>query len=650
MKYAVILAAVLMISPVCIIVDEVSGESSDLKLYAVMPTGSFEGVAIINYGSGYISLSGYNLYDGEGAVSLGDQLGLSKNEAIYFLKSEPAGWFPDCRYVVIGSNGTSSKGFALNDSGDDVYLRNGDMILDAFIYGNGTAKYGGWSGDAVERMNKKQIAVRNGTDSDSASDWNVIIPGRTSCDTISSNAVVIPFTFPESEGIQLMDELHSAKNRICISVYLISHPQIAGLLLGSLKNGVDVDILVDGAPAGGIKDAELEVLSTLSSSGADVRLLSTVDSYRRYSYLHSKYAVVDESSVIITSENWQSSSFTTNRGWGAIIRSEECAQKMEDIFRTDFQSYDTVTFGSVYSDASVSEYSEYNPSGREFDLYASSVTLYVSPDNTFESMRSLIDSAEYRIYCEQLTVSESWTSEGDNPVSWILDSDVQDIKILMDGTFDEDDMEGNYNAAVNLNVDGNIAKVDDSGTLIHNKGVIADDKVWLGSVNWTDTSFFDNREVAAIISSSEVSDYFAAYFLSDWGDIQMFDDDSISIEFDRTDIKGDHAFIVGASCSSVPDTAVYSWDTDDDGITDRFGKRIVLNLSEGTHNVELFVNYGGMIHHKMFSVEVGEGDTSFSEIDWKYVPLLAICAVIIIWNLIKRKRGDDGGRKRDAHR
>lgn len=645
------LAVALILSTPCLITDDASAESSQLRLYAIMPAGPFEGVAIINNGTSYATLSGYDLYDGEGKVNLGDQLGLYPSESIYLLKSEPAEWFPQCRYVVIGDSGTSGKGFALNDSGDDVYLRYGGQIVDTVVYGSGTAKYGGWSGDTVQKMNKKQMAVRNGTDTDTASDWDIIIPGRTQYGTSSVNASVIPFTFPESGGIPLMDELSSAKNSICISVYLISHPEIAGLLLGSLKNGVDVDILAEGSPAGGMKDAESDVLSTLSSAGADIRLYSTVDSYRRYSYLHSKYAIVDGSSVIITSENWQRSSFTSNRGWGAIIRSAECAQQMTDVFRTDFLSYDTVSFGSLYDVGTVAEYPEYERSDKEYTEYESEVTLCLSPDNSFGSMRSLIDSAEYRIYCEQLTISESWTSEGDNPVSWLCRSEASDIRVLLDGTFDEEGTEGNYIAVEHLCSNGISAKVDDSGVLIHNKGVIVDDAVWLGSVNWTDTSFLDNREAAAIISSAEISSYFSAYFLSDWGEARSFEDEgSISIQFDRTEIKGDHAFIIDAICESVPESAEYSWDTDGDGITDRCGKRIVLTLSEGEHILELFVNYGGMIYHKIFSVEVGEGDTFFSEIDWRYAPFIAICMIIIVWNMIKKKRGDDGSDKRDAHR
>ena len=53
--------------------------------------------------------------------------------------------------------------------------------------------------------------------------------------------------------------------------------------------------------------------------------------------------------------------------------------------------------------------------------------------------------------------------------------------------------------------------------LAHNKGMVSDDRVWIGSMNWTDNSIDENRELSVIIDSEDITEFFLKRFLSDWG-------------------------------------------------------------------------------------------------------------------------------------
>jgi Phosphatidylserine/phosphatidylglycerophosphate/cardiolipin synthases and related enzymes len=51
---------------------------------------------------------------------------------------------------------------------------------------------------------------------------------------------------------------------------------------------------------------------------------------------------------------------------------------------------------------------------------------------------------------------------------------------------------------------------------IHAKGVVIDDTVVVGSLNWNDHSATNNREVVAVVESHELAEYFATAFGADW--------------------------------------------------------------------------------------------------------------------------------------
>lgn len=633
-----LIAVSLLLITVPVISDGSDAAFPVLKLAAVYPTEGFEGFALTNYGT-TTDIKGYSVTDGEGTVSFTSSITISKYETVYFSKSEIPGWFEAGRTIVYGQDGVTMKGFALSDNGDDVYLMNGEEMLDAFVYGDAKAKLGGWNGDAFQKITKKHVAVRTSlVDTNSSADWTMTIPGRSDFrNDTAYDAKVAPISFPDDQA-PFFRTLQEAISRIDISVYLISHPRVVSSLLESLDEGVNVRILIEGSPAGGSTTSEIKALKTLTNAGAEVKVMRPTDGYRAYSYTHAKYAVIDDEKVIITSENWQQTSFDSNRGWGAVIVSCGYAQYMRTVFESDFfRSYDVASFSDVFPTAQGAPYSRYEPDVSEIAYYGAKVRPVLSPDNSYDTMRSFILSAGDRVYSQQLDVDYDWLNGNDNPVSWMRTvSSHTDCRLLVDVTFDDrndSDIRDGYGIIDSLYGTKIKASAPTFSGLSHNKGVIVDDKVWIGSVNWTYNSFNDNREAAVIIDSHVVAEYYAALFLKDFG-TQTVQKKEPTVDVQN---KG-QTFMLTADCDGG---CLCTWDTDGDGIFETEGNRIVKEFPAGHHVVKVSIDDGEGV--KVISLELtSEASEADNRIPLKYYPIIIICGAVLCYNAIRwaRKRND----------
>ena len=224
---------------------------------------------------------------------------------------------------------------------------------------------------------------------------------------------------PESDGEEIISAIQDADSTVDISIYTISHPSVFSVLAHVMSKGVRVRILVEGSPAGGMPSEEISLLTALCRMGADVHVIKSSDSYKRYPYVHSKYAIIDRDTAIITSENWTESSFSSNRGWGCIVRSRECAEYLKQFFESDFDpsKQDIISLRDLYPTAASSQIPAFVPADAYYRIYTADVTPVVSPDYSRKTLMSFISSAEERLYSQQLYVEYDWLEYGDNPLS-----------------------------------------------------------------------------------------------------------------------------------------------------------------------------------------------------------------------------------------
>lgn len=491
---------------------------------------SCEAVTVCNRGSAEKDLKGHVITDGEGTLTFVGSVRLGPEQSITVSKESGTVWFNSRDNVVtFKSDLLEKKGnFILADSGDEVILSYRDKIVDSVCYGKSQGVEG-WYGDPVPISSGKYLKRLDCADTDSSSDWISVKPGWTCLtDEPSFPAQVAPFSFPECGGAPILGILSTATESIDVSIYLLTSNDAVSAMCQAIDSGVKVRVLAEGRPLGSDISSEITLLRLLEQKGADVRLINYEGSENgRYPYLHSKYALVDGNIAVVTSENWTSGNFggSGNRGWGVAIRSEGYVAYMKEVFENDFSTEwgDVQHLGKVYPDAGAYmglAHAEFDTS--ELSYVSATVTPAVSPDNSFGRLRSFMYSAEHRLYSEQMDLGSSMSSvKDDTPVSWMAAAAMNgvDTKFVLDCS--------QSNSAVHeksINMIRSTTSVEAVGWkggwdfgLVHNKGVIADDKVWVGSVNWTENSFLRNRECAVIIDSEEVSDTFAELFLHDFG-------------------------------------------------------------------------------------------------------------------------------------
>ncbi len=616
----------LVLSAVCLLIILASVQpfsceaSSDrLRLSRVISVGDFEGVTITNYGNAPSDLSDLSICDGEGSVSFTETLTLEPGCSISVLRSEPDSWFICERYLTFRSSAVSQSRFALADEGDQVYIERNGEVLDCFVYGN-AEPCAGWTGEPLQKIPRYRYAYRaSAFDTDSSEDWRIGTEGMMHVLPESIHeASVIPFAFPDSEGAPVFDALRSAKREIRLCIYTLDHPGVAYILLESMRKGVSVTVLAEGDPAGGMPKNELEILSALSNEGADVRVIKrSDDGFRRYTYMHAKYAVIDSNTVIMTSENWTQSSFSSNRGWGAIVRSESCASTFVSVFGSDsdLSNTDVRRFDEVYPTHTPGRVPPFSYSDSYAKEYPADVVPVFSPDGPFVALESLISEAEHRVYSQQLRVQYSWgeTLSG-NPVAWMCQAAERGadsrliIDVSFDNPFDEDTRDGFAVRSILKGEKVEVRCVEGSGSysMTHNKGLVVDDSVFIGSVNWTSTSFFQNREAAFIIRSAEAADFFSELFLSDWGP----DAESISLRLSAEGRPSEgRAFVLSAEDSIVPEGTIFYWDTDSDGIFEREGVKIPVSFGAGVYeiNVRAVLSDGSSLEGSMVVNVPGKG-------------------------------------------
>ena len=109
----------------------------------------------------------------------------------------------------MGTNGIQDqKSFGLNNSGDDVYLFQGNDIVDAVCYGNVLIEDSKlWADDEPFSDKTNSFFQRHGTvDTDTSADWHNYGATYYEFDPdYKMDATVTPFLFPDDGGIPVYD-------------------------------------------------------------------------------------------------------------------------------------------------------------------------------------------------------------------------------------------------------------------------------------------------------------------------------------------------------------------------------------------------------------------------------------------------------------
>jgi phosphatidylserine/phosphatidylglycerophosphate/cardiolipin synthase-like enzyme len=361
-------------------------------------------------------------------------------------------------------------------------------------------------------------------------------------------------------------EINAATSYIYIEGYTFNNAHLADALVAKLQNGVQVKILLEGEPVNGIEDQEKWVCQQLEANGGQCWFMFTdaaAGVHDRYAYQHAKFTIVDGVKLLTGSENLNYSSMPAddksdgtfgNRGAYLITDAPALINHALDIFNHDLDplNHRDVRRWNAATDSPPSGFVPTYTSGgilypvqfpNPLSLSGSfDFEVIQSPDNDLRASDALLGlvtraGAGGKVFVEQLYERKYWgptTSDPATDPNLRLEAYINaarrgaQVRILLDSFYDDPlDPRGNVaacayvnNLAASESLDLQCLTGNPTGTGIHNKMVL----VWDGTQGWTHTgsingsenSVKNNRELAVQVRSTDGYNYLLQVFNYDW--------------------------------------------------------------------------------------------------------------------------------------
>ncbi len=485
------------------------------------------------------------------------------------------------------------------NAGDELVLRDAEGALhDVVVYEDGDTGIEGWSGPAIQPYNPTRSFPAEGQilyrkrhqatglpvpDTDTAADW-----AQDPADPIDGRRVQYPgwdldrFFLPlhvvEHAHLSVMvapDHLfdalkaafEAAQERIEIEAYTFKNAALAEVLVQRLQAGVQVTILLEGAPSGGIEDQQKWVTQQIVEAGGQVWYMvnDRRGGHDRYAMQHAKFIIIDGHTLLVGSENLnygaapdddKSDGTSGRRGVYLMTDAPSLVARAEAIFRADLDQAHhrdifpwmagdplygapPIDFTPVYTSGG-SVYLVQKPEPLELEGVFE-FELIQAPENALRQADGLLGLVGRAgpgdvLLVEQLYERRRWGWETDDPADRNPRLEAYlaaarrgaSVRILLDRYFDDpDDPMSNAATFAELNaiaqaegLDLEVRLGNPTGEGLHNKMVLAwiGGRGWVhvGSINGNEVSHKVNRELAIMVQSDEAYRYLADLFAYDW--------------------------------------------------------------------------------------------------------------------------------------
>ncbi len=551
--------------------------------------------------------------------------------------------------------------FDLDDSSGKVILSVNDEPVDSFYYGDGEDGEL-WEGKWADRNWKGEYAKRKesegGNIDSSKEEWSwerrwMVGHSTFEPEKINYQGYAEAHVAPDSSLNALLRFLNDTESSLHIGIYQLQSLTIAEKIANVSTRGVDVKLLAEGTPVGGIPDSMHYSLSLIEESGADVRITGK-DGYSPYNFLHCKYVIRDQDAVLVSTENFGDTGHppdptSGNRGWGIILEEEAVADYFMNVYESDryfSEGYD----GEDKERPSDFQPEEtfYTPQYDENRFHGEfNVKPLLSPDTSLSqnTVLDMIESAEESIYVQQAYIND-WSDKENPYVSALKEAALREVsvKVLLDSTWYQMERYGGENDVMvrelntfaqknDIPLEARLLSSYKELLKIHNKGMVVDgSRVMISSINWNANSVLQNREVGVIVENEEFGEYYSNIFMDDWIDtIEPIADAGP----DRTVEVGIKTNLSAENSWDDHEIVKYRWDINRDGSFDRSGKDITFTFSEtGTYEIELYVeDVGGNSDTAVVEIEVveNEGSTRWrSIINWMIllIPLIVVSSFL----------------------
>jgi hypothetical protein len=379
-------------------------------------------------------------------------------------------------------------------------------------------------------------------------------PAGVQLNTVTAPMEVIVHVSPEKGWEMLHDFLDQTNTTLTVGMFDFGAPHIKEAIEAiAKKDSFEKMVLAlqPGSSTGhGSKEDDLtdeKMVRALRISMADkfqnawVKV-GRVNGWVPSSY-HIKVAVRDSESIWLSSGNWQSSNQpdlsdssssqkellnTYNREWHIILSNAEIAKTYEAFLLNDYEyNKEDLTFESF-----TEEIYFLLPQPEQLLLEAFvplkrfeektinreiTATPLLSPDNYFEEVLQLVNSAEHELLIQNQTFNapEPWHAKLNELMDAVLRKQEEgvDVKIIF-RNFLPSVARKNLEKLVEMGFDASQIKVHPK---CHTKGVIVDKKtVMVGSQNWSNDGVSVNRDASVIFYDEELAEYFHNIFMHDW--------------------------------------------------------------------------------------------------------------------------------------
>ena len=349
------------------------------------------------------------------------------------------------------------------------------------------------------------------------------------------NVSITTFVSPDSSSDMFSYAVNQSTDEVLLNVYEFSSPLIADALIAAHMRDVDVRIVLEGGPVGGISPEEKGIIRKVTDSGIPVSVMvSGIGSPAPYRYNHAKYVIIDRQATLLTSENFKYSGFPPtgrngNRGWGVYLEDPALAEYFSMVYMNDYNGKSMTAYTGSAGDLEPAPLKSHVVEFPPGYFTGATVRPVIAPD-TSNQILGLLNSAERSIEIEQAYITNESPSCLNPYLSAAINASRRGVhvRVLLDSYWfnieDEKDNDEMVDIINRISTSEQLpleARCADLPMIdvdkIHNKGVIVDNRnVLVSSINWNSVSPNFNREAGVIIDHPGVARYFLDVFEDDW--------------------------------------------------------------------------------------------------------------------------------------
>jgi cardiolipin synthase len=333
--------------------------------------------------------------------------------------------------------------------------------------------------------------------------------------------------------------IEAAKNEICMYIYNISADHLLDLLRQAKARNVNIRLMYD------VTDTRGDERQKLKDLGVELKEAPSSDGRKVFTVCHQKFAVIDESILLLGSANWATTSIPLitvpgkfnkgNREWIVRIDDTSLAKWFKNLFVADWDIPEMEMPPGIALEVELRPEATFFPSllanipDEVFDLQhvelqnPVTVTPIISPVNYFSLVKKLIEEAQTSVDIEQQYILAGGPTTEGLLAALEQRKDELEIRIIVSPAFRKEGAKDNWEVTMDsldaFNLKDCLRAMNlNYYTHLHNKGLIIDrQKVIVSSTNWSENSISRAREAGVLIESTEIAEYFARVFEFDWG-------------------------------------------------------------------------------------------------------------------------------------